>query len=78
MGNGERRGEPGGRGEEKLRGEGERDCALRQLGVGEGELRGEVAGVERGLSSSISQNSSLKRLNLREAAKKVIFLWPGH
>ena len=55
---GESRGEPGGRGEAKGRGEGDLDWAP-LAGVGEGEWRGEVAGVDRGLNSSIFQNSSL-------------------
>jgi len=63
---GESNGDPGGTGECSRRwaaGDGERDSQRRFSEDGDGELRGdglgEVAGVESGDSSSMSQNSSL-------------------
>ena len=60
----ERRGESGGTGEEKLRGEGDLEGVFILRGEGEflGECFGEVAGVDRGESSAISQNSNLEKI----------------
>jgi len=57
MGRGDKRGEPGGTGEPKDRGEGDLDCG--RLLTGEGDCLGDVAGVDRGDSSSMFQNSNL-------------------
>jgi hypothetical protein len=56
MGCGERRGEPGGRGEAGVRGrgEGERDAAAAAVGEARGDGCGEQPGVESGDSSAMS------------------------